>query len=96
MRAHATEPPLRHNTLRSRVVTAVIGRTELGSKGHRLVYREDFPPLSSWGVGGVAAPANSPDLVGTVPIFSLCPDCPDHNLIIPILDLFDSGRLCFF
>ena len=30
--AHATEPPLRHNTLRSRVVTAVIGRTELGSK----------------------------------------------------------------
>ena len=24
-------------------------------RGHRLVYREAFPPLSSWGVGGVAA-----------------------------------------
>ena len=42
-----------------------------------------------------ARPANSPDLVGTVPIFSLCPDCPDQDLIVPILELFKvrEGRM---
>ena len=53
-------------------------------------------PLKTTSGGDQDRPANIPDLVGTVPIFSLCPDCPNQNLIVPILELFDTGRLIFF
>ena len=54
LRAHEPEPPLGHNTQNrdcsDRAHRAVI------KTGHRLVYREDFPPLSrEGGVPGVAA-----------------------------------------
>ena len=43
-------------------------------------------------------PANSPDLVGTVPIFSPCPDCPDHKPKCPDIGAISenqNGNLAF-